>query len=416
MQNTYNRLDQIVVPRPNWGTTVKEVLEYRTELFMSEDGHEERHSYRTNPRWSVQYKADMAGAASRELFYDLVRPWADRSFAVPVRWRNMPIREFNASGSASMTFDGTAPWWLQVGMALVLESAADQDMVLVDGITQNPGEFTLDFAAGTEADFTVGDRAMMAIRSHYEQENALKSLIRSHRGFSPTFLADPARMPVLQPPTTGYEVYRGYEVVPGKHNWDSSLDLDLDDRRETVDFDRGVIDRVWERTHRIITETRTHTAMGADQTARLVQMFMRHRGMRVPFWTPLAGLDLPQPENRSSGSSILVFSGLGLWDIYEDDPVLNHLWVQWPDGAVQVNRIEGYTVSSGDEVAQMEDDWERDIDENTKVRWAVLARFGTDRLEINWQTATVAQAQLPIRALRTDWVPDNDTTDNLKWP
>ena len=65
----------------------------------------------------------------------------------------------------------------------------------------------------------------------------------------------------------------------------------------------------------------------------------------------------------------------------------------------------------------MEDDWERDIDSDTVVKWGLCSHdSGTDRLELNWQTGTVLNAQLPIKALRSDWVADNTETDNLLWP
>lgn len=416
MRTTYDRLDQVVTPRPNWAGTVKETFEYKTELFMSEDGHEDRHSYRTNPRWTVQYRADMLDEAANQLFYDLVRPWQDREFVAPVRWRGMTMRETTASGSSSMDFDGTAPWWLQDSVTLVLESKTTQDSVIVDSVTQNVGEFTVAFTSTTGAEFVAGDRAMLGFVSHYEADNTLKAAIQSHRTFSPTFLADPARLPTLQPPTTGYETYKGYEVVLPRHNWTDDLSVELDDRQETFDPGRGIIDRVWARTHRNLTETRQHTAMSEAQAAELVQRFMRHRGMRDPFWTPALSAPIPANDTATAGYSNLFFPGFEFREVFEDDPILNHIWVQWPDGAVQVNKIANYSTSTGTDFAQMEDDWERDIDSDTVVKWALLARFGTDRLELNWQTGTVLNAQLPIKALRSDWVADNTETDNLLWP
>lgn len=421
MRQTYNRLDQVVTPRPNWSTPVKEVLEYRTEIFTSEDGHEERHGYRVMPRWSVQYRADTANEAANQLFYDLVRPWADRSFAVPVRHRQTTTTGTDLTGGTSITIGGTLPWWMQVGVNLVIESSTTQQLVTVESIEpiSAPGiglvAHIIHITGTLQADVAPNDKVLFALRSHYESENELTSLIRSHRGLSATFLADPARMSVIEPPTSGYEVYRGYQIIPFRHNWSQRLQLNLDDRQEVVDTDRGVIDRVWYHQHRFITETRRYTAMSAAQAAELVQSFMRHRGMRVPFWTALSGYNLPPHGNGTTVSPTLYFPDFEFRETFEDDPVLNHLWVQWPDGAYQINRITGYGTSVGQDFVQVEDNWERAIDSTTIVRWAVLARFGTDRLELDWQTSEVAQAQLPIRALRTDWVPDNDTTDNLKW-
>lgn len=414
MRDVYERLNQVVVPRPNWATPVKETLEYRTEVFQAENGLEERHSFRMMPRWSTQYRSDSIDEAARAIWTDLVNPRVDRSFVVPIRWRSLRVQ--TVTDASNVTLDGELPWWFQPGITLVFETATQQEHAQLSSASPVTGSITL--VGPLTATLSPGDKVMLGLKSFYEQENSFTSQIRRHRGFSPTFLADPGTMPILQPPTSGYETHVGHVIYPPKHNWSATLDMGFDDRRETVDFDRGVIEHTWNRRHDIITEDRRYTAMNPGQAAQLVQEFMRQRGMRKPFWTHLLSRDFPPTAYNSSVNRNIYFDQDldNVIELYEGHPVLSHVWVQWPDGAYQINKIINYNVSNrSNQFMICENAWKRPISPDGQVYWAALARFGTDRLEMNWQTDSVVSAQLPIRALHTGFLPENDIEDNLKW-
>lgn len=408
MQTVLDRQGRSVTPPPNWRSGVKETFEYKTEIFEAEDGTETRFSHRMMPRWSVQYRADVVGARRLQTMRDL---WdndtSDRWYVVPVRWRGLILRDAISASATSATFDGELPWWAQDDMYLVFEDSTQSDTTIITSASQGSGEFTINFEA-VNVGFAAGSRVMLGLRTFYEQQSSLSRQINSHMGFQPTFLADPARLPELQPPAFAGDTHESIPLFNPRHNWSSAHEIEIDDRRETVDYGRGVIDRTWYHDHQYLSETRRFTGMGQTQVEELVHNFMRQRGMREPFWAEWLEDDLPEHNTVSAGFSAMTFQGPVLRDwLLQDgveDPVLNHLWVEWPDGQVQVNGFTNVGNSAGNDYLTMRDTWVRDIDADTKVRLAILARFGSDRLELDWQTAEVATAQVPLRALRTDWI------------
>lgn len=400
MKTALQRSGNVAVSRPNWSQRVRETIEFRTEIFESFDGSEYRFSQRQAPRMSFQYRSDaFAGLASKTLA-DFTTEEEDKNFAVACAWRRVRLTSDLSAGSTSITVDEEYRWWVQAGATLILESSTQTEAVLVTAVSVGAGGMTVTIDEATTYAYTGGDKLMAGVIANYPKETSLTSLVAGHLQTTPTFLADPAELPPWQLQASDRPVFKGYQVLPSRHNWAEALSVEHDDNRTLVDYGIGVQSVSWERDFIKRVENRRHVALNRELADDLVHDFIRHKGMRTPFWTTSLQARFPEGASATEGSRSLFLNVSGIFvGPYANKETFKYLYVEWPDGAVQINEVSNASSGADRDLVNVVDDWERDIDASTFVGFALFCRYGSDRLEIEWETDSVAVAYVPVKVL-----------------
>lgn len=404
-----DRIGNIIAPWPNWTSPVIESFEYLTTIITSRDGTEQRSAGRYYPRVSVSFQADETDDLRKRIETDL-KSWPDDGlFVLPVRWRRVAFSADFASGSASITIVGSAPFWLQAGATVVAESATGQEVLTVESVSGS----AVTFEDVTALDHLAGDRLMLGYQVRYDSTVSLKMLIARHMGGSVNLDVDPASFGAWDVPglSSDWE-FQGYPIFPYKPNWRDGLDIKIEDFREIADFGRGVIDVDRYRNNLMRTQTMTFSALNQERVDEILSFFMDQRGMRGHFFMPSWTFDMEPAADMVLEADVMQVKGREIYDNYLNDEIGTALCVVYPDGCMQFNRIIGTALVSGNTVFTFADNWVRAVPTGTQIYWGNLVRFGTDRLEVRWLTSDVAEMSIPVVVLPSDWIPYtlNDTT------
>lgn len=400
MRIARDRANNVAVSRPNWVRSAREVIEYKTGVFEAWNGQEWRHAERQSPRMSLQYQSEAFENLRARTLDDLTTQLEDKSFAAMCSWRMVRLTEAVSAADTVFTVDVDAPWWIQPGATLILESDTATEAVYVESVVGGSGTMSIQIETAVQGNYEEGDKLMLGLMTHYPAETTLSALVSGHLRTVPEFLADPAQLPPWQLSATTRPIYMGFEVLPIRHNWSDRLSARHDDRRTLVDYGVGVQSLEWEKDTSMLVENRRHAALNREKADAIVHDFMRHKGMLVPFWTGSLMHRLPNGMTGSLGDDAVAHPTQGIFaPAYQDRPAFAHVYIEWSDGAVQLARVRSITSNSFGDRLRFWDTLERDIEADTFISFALLSRFGNDRLTLEWTTDSVATAQIPIKIL-----------------
>ncbi|MEP2533548.1 hypothetical protein [Shimia sp.] len=400
MQSVKTRTQDIISARPNWSQPVTETHEFRTVISTSRDGTEQRAALRQTPRMAVDFHADAVGDRARRSAADALRFPAGSTFHLPIRWRNVRLDGVHGAGASELLFAGDTPWWLVGGVQVYLENDTSEEVIDVLSVT--PGAITL--SGATSGDYADGVKVSLAYVARFPKKHTAQSSVAAHRSGSLAFEVDPASGPDVVPQHTIDGHHEGYPVLLTSPDWRSGLRSEVDDLREVLDHGQGRIDVQPHPADRDVRETLAFLELTRESVDALAGFFYRQRGQQRPFWLPSHLSDMDLAADALTGTTTLVLLGEDL-ALYEDSRVYRTIFARWPDGAVQMNRVDGYAVDQdGDTVLTLREEWKRDVDVSVRLQWGLLCRFATDTLEVAWQSDTAAEISLPVRVLTCDWV------------
>jgi hypothetical protein len=117
---------------PDWSRSFDVTRSYKTDIFTSRDGTEQRRAIRDAPRLSAQYKTVVSDADRRAADLHL-RAWEDKPVVVPdfARWAR--LTGSSIAGSTTLTIS-PMPVWVEADQPLVLCKAGVQELVTVIGV------------------------------------------------------------------------------------------------------------------------------------------------------------------------------------------------------------------------------------------------------------------------------------------
>lgn len=402
MRKLKQRIGQLVAPYPNWDSGVVEAYEYRTSIVTSENGTEQRAAARVEPRIEISFRADAIHGLAERVIADL-NAWPENGLWVfPVYWRFVRLSGDHPAGTLTLDVDtATMPWWLVPGTKIVLDGKDVQEVATVASIAAN----TLTLEEVTTGTFYSSDKVCLGFDVRYASEHSLEALMAPHRGGTITLEVDPGSNPEWVIPALPDGHHEGYPVLDFKANWATEIEFAFENLRDMADNGRGRVS-----AHRIknfSTHTQSFEVTGTSRDALddVLHTFMACRGMLRSWWMPTRTNDMRLAVDTLAGASTLTVEGDAYQSIPSDE-VWNTVCVVWPDGAAQLNRIDSVADASGDTVFTVRDPWERDIDSTVRTYWAIFGRFGSDRIEIEWENASMGRAQLSQKANRNVYVDE----------
>lgn len=412
MEKTFTRIGNVVANQPNWASPVSEEFSFLTAITEARDGTEKRDALRQTPRVELQYSSDQVRQAHRRLFYDMNRFEDSGRWIVPVRWRNVRLDGDALLGDIAIVINRDAPWWLQPGSSLVLENDTTQEAVAVASVSGR----TITLSAPLQTAFGSSCLVMLAHLARYDEDNSLVSLTDQHRQTVSRFTVDPGSTPVWPTAIIDPVVHEGYPTFTWRPNWKAKLTTKINDQRETVDSDRGVIDVTRFRKAALYDYSMQFMAINQSAADDLIGWFIHNMGRRGHFWMPTLMDDLDPMVDEAAGSTSLTVPGSDFHRAFADDDTLTTVMVRFPDGCVQFNRIDSTDFVDGNTVLTLHDRWTRPVTTDLMVSFAFLVRFRDDTLVVQWRSAQVAEMTIAFRPVPNAWVPQPVLHSYFGWP
>lgn len=386
--------------QPNWSGGLTETWEYKTEVHTARSGREQRIALRDTPRKSIEFSVVATGDRRRELNRTL-----DQYQHVEHIVADLP-RFVRTTADMGIGTDPVAlesiPEWMDTQMLVVLVHGDRMDLRYVEAVNEADGEVTFaevnleEWPAGTKVCFAFSANFDPAITSRRHTVDVVEAAIR--------FDVAPGREDYVAP-IAAPETYANREVFLFKPNWSETPQITFDRPFESVDFDRGIVERFNPIGYGSRLKRMTFSNRDYAETDALTQFFRRMRGQRGEFWLPTWEEDMLPRNGIGGGTSTLRVQGTEILDDYFRSDVFKTFMVLLKDGTRHYRRIvtmfETNDGEGNDTILQLEQSWASTIsqDDIMMICWMPCARLASDSLTIQWVTNTKSQFQLTTRTL-----------------
>jgi hypothetical protein len=380
---------------PNWSSPPQVVQEYRTDIFRSRSGREQRRAQRSTPRKSVEYRF-LIHQDSMRSFDRTMRKWQNKPVVIGDPTRKTLTSAALPSGATTVTLRDV-PSWIAVGEELWLYDGADMALAVVGAIEPlNTITFTAPAARNWPAWTVVRPRLKGQISASMRATfgtNALAAVefrIDVDPGSERLFADDEV-----------VDVLNGREVLARKGNWGESRPVTYNWGTEDVDFGYGRVARFRPILQPSQVTQITYVTEGAGDTLKLDSFFWRNKGQQGEFYLPSDRNDLPIAAPIVAGNSNIRVAGTEVFDTYNDDEIYTSIAIFLRDGRRLYRRIVDMFVDGGDTVLQTHDNFLVTIDpsEVSRISWMTVCRFASDQFTQEWLTDRVMQTQLSFQTL-----------------
>ena len=378
--------------RPDWSSPVSVTLEYRTEIFVSRSGKEQRRALRTTPRKTVEFTALIHGDNFRR-FERLMAAWLNKPFILADPLRRVSVIARAPDGMAVAVAEPQP--WIQTGRVLVFTSATSCAMATVSSVAGPTVRFTAAVPDWVEcADLRPG------LHGHMEPDMQGRMQTSTVGQIPVVFNVTPGSEPAPVPGTPAATL-DGREVLTLAPNWANRMQYDYSFPLETVDYNRGVISHYRPVAFATRAQRAAYLARTPAEAEYLVQVFQRAKGRRGEFYLPSWSNDFPPKVTLAGGTAILRTAGTDVLDRLGDSTIYRALEVRLRDGASLYRQITGMTADQGDTLISVSENWPRNIEpeEIARVSGLLVHRFASDELALQWLTSNVAQTQITFQSL-----------------
>lgn len=381
---------------PNWRDGYRVSYRYRTEIFTSRSGREQRRAVLATPRKRVGFTITQADVVELNRF--MLNHHRDE-IAMADAARHVAL----VAKSGSTATVSRIPAWIAVGADIAL-GGERRTVSAVSGVT-----VTLD--APVPATVLPGDEIYPCVVGRLADSTAIRNVTDrvaemvgelglTPGGNIPDDRGDP------------YDVFNGREVFLFEPNWATPLQGSFDTVSDVVDFGRGVI------------ETYKPVAFGArlrqaqflfptqaDRDQALA-FFCRMRGQLGEFYLPAWDDRLRVAAQPDAGSTTIRVIGN-----YSEATTHRAVLIRAPGGERFYRRIVDVEIDGDDTVLATDIPWPAAADE---LIWLQVARFAIDEIEVECVTDQVSRLQFAFRTIEDLQVaaiedPWADLDEGARW-
>lgn len=374
--------------KPNWVEAFEVRTSYRTDIFTSRSGIEQRRALRMTPRRSISYSAVLCGDDAKR-FVRLMGSKQNDDFEIPDWTRS--VRTLGVEqGATSFSVAALGVDWLKNGIRAVLIQGDSSLPVTVEQVEG----FTVTLSAPCAETF--GPFAVLRPLYQGLMTNLPNTVNTSTvRTVAVTFEVDPGSVPNSDDRYTPF-IVAGKEVFGFAWNWSEQVADDYQWGVESVDFQRGVISKYRPVMFGTATQRATIVRHQHSQLAPLLRFMERAKGRRGEFWMPTGTDDMDMALDAAAGATSITMEGADLYADFDLDPVYRGIAIFTRDGRRVFRKINSISLSGGLSVLNLNAPLSFAVPraQVAKISWLRPARFASDDQTIEYLTDTVVQLQV----------------------
>jgi len=377
----------------DWANPVNVMLAFKTDMWVSRSGKEQRRALRETPRKRIEFTS-VIWKSQQQTMRAVLAKSQNKAMLVPDFTRSVGLVVTTSVGpSAELT---SVPDWIVPGayVFFVTQTRVEaREVEAVDGLD-------VTFAESSAAWPARSTKVRPALAGQLAQNLQTKQLsdgaVRAGIVFDVTPGSEPARDLGTAAATIG-----GREIFTRRPNWIGGIDVDYQWPIETVDFGRGVTEIFRPINFGTQLFRAAYVNTTAAQAVEIQQVFERAAGRQGEFYMSTWLSDLTMAAAVESGGTTFAVAGREVFDSYATDTVHQAIGVV-PQGGTRLYRlVDGITLSGDDSVIEIDSAWPYDIDPARVVRisWLLACRFASDEMTIEHITDGVSRVQLAIQSL-----------------
>jgi hypothetical protein len=381
--------------QPDWSRGFDVKRSYKTDIFTSRDGTEQRRAIRNDPRISAEYRTVLSGDDLRAAEHHL-RAWQNKPVVVPdfARWARLTG---SSSGGASALTVSPMPAWVAAGQPLVLCKASVQEEVIVDSVAGT----TINLVDPLVNAWATGDVLRPSFFGLFGGNISSSRLNGSAAAIDVTIDCYPGGEP---PRATGtaWASLNSIEVFTPQADYAGGLLVGHVWPVDQVDYGIGRTAQFRPVDFMARTLEADFNGLSVALATELEQFFDRMKGRRTAFYLPTWESDFALVGSASSGSSTFTASGSALatdFGSVDYTAVNEGVAVCLTDGTVLYRRITDIAASGGNSVVTVNSAWGVSLSSANVARISrmPLSRFASDEMTTSWRTPLTASTRLTFQ-------------------
>lgn len=391
---------------PNWRNGIRDTYEFKTDVFTTRNGSEQRRATRINPRRALEVNVLLDGERMRG-FADAVNRAKDGKVEI-ADFSAVPalVATTASSGATVLTIDST-PSWMTNGGTYVLMTGRTTSKINVDFVDNN----TVILVNPLTKSVGAGACILPMLPAQITNSNTL-SLYTNQVATAPLqFDVEPGfvvRTPDALPFDESAEgdsvqsfgpaaVLFGRYVLLRKPNFLNRPQVQFNLKFETVDYSRGVVKTFTPVPIVSRTLTATYMAVNHAEAMAILDIFVRCKGRAGEIYVPTWGSDFPPVMNVAD--KIVQVAGTDFHETYNEDRAHSAVLIRTKSGTLLPREINIMAASGGNTFIEFHEDVGVSATEIEQISWMFVSRFAQDSLTIEWVTNTVANISLSFVTL-----------------
>lgn len=371
--------------KPNWSDAPEVTLSYKTDMFTSRSGLEQRRALRSTPRRRVDYTS-LAHRSDMVAFNRLMATKQNADFLFP-DWTRFAKTHGVVHGATFFSLRDFAPEWATAGSKAFLQDGDTLTLVTIETINA----YTVELAAPVAVDYSAATMLRPAYAGLLGSMNAAVNTSDTIT-VSVSYDVTPGSVPNS---TDAYHPYvvDGQEVFAFPWNWGESVTAEFSWNVENVDFDRGVIV-----THRPVNfgkvgQSVTVVRHGDEQIGDMLRFIERQKGQRGQFWMPSGTADMTVVADISDGAVSFTVAGTSIANDFGTSKVHKGVALYLRDGRKIYRKINNIIASGGNSIVSLSAGFTTAIPVSliAKVSWMRPTRFTSDEVSLEYLTNTTVQ-------------------------
>lgn len=391
---------------PSWDRAVEVEWEYKTDIFQTRDGSEQRRALREKPRRRIDFSHHVKGEPGRAL-----RSLLAHNARGPMVMADMTMAEDHPSPVTqtvtTLEFENI-PYWARTGYPLVVLTGGQSQ---VRGIQAAHGTTVSLSAPVTVAPTTriaPGIFGRLTDSSSYERLTNTTGVARFQFQEEPTAMLDPL-MP-LEHDAQPY--FRGFPVFDFRPNWATPVKETFPQLNDVFDTGFGKVF-----THLVEAQARwtgAFTCLGRDrrEVKRAQDFFFRRKGRRGAFYSPTWQRDMDLVSPPKAGATTVTVKGVDSYELFNGSFVYRNLAFVAREGLVLVG-VKSSVISGGNTVFTLDAPLPAQVESTLFASWLLMSRLSSDQFSVVWRTDRVAEFDFNISGLYDRFYELNIALDRI---
>ena len=360
-----------------------ETLEWKTNVLTANNGNEQRIRLRKKARQKINATYPIPEGELQRAF-NMAYGWVHRAWAVAL-WSEIQYVGSIASGGTAIYCDTTKYDFRADSLVCIWQSPTENEVIEVESVFSDNlslkrvlhTEYTNAYIMPVRIGMTNGKigRSLNGYSSNLQIEYEFKDNVDLAPSAPSQFL--------------GYDIYYGYNLMPGGYNTEDSITV----RMDTVDYEVGVQEYFapWvnvKRARNVYFQSNTPAGSWGFK-----QWLHRRAGRLRPFWLPTFEHNLRISDTGVIGSSFMCHD-----DAYKNlGNKHTHIAIQYVDNTWRSRTITGVSVEPGAMIrVAIDTALDIDVSQIKLISFLTLNRLDTDRVEIDWIGGGVSESTIRV--------------------
>jgi hypothetical protein len=380
---------------PNWVDPVRESLTWLTDVQRAESGAEQRFSLREGPRQGWSFTFDCAGRLRRTLESELFA-WGSRIWVLPIWPDIVEIAAPLTAGATSIPLTTAIRDYHVGGLGLLLSGdglsyeSFEVDTVAADSIT---------LARPLLNSWPVGTACYPARQARLTGTQGLGRFTTDLA----TGSADFETVEQITVTYTAESLYRGLPVLEHEPNWRDQPGLAYRRQLDVLDNLTGAL-LVQDRSGLAEpAQTMLWSAFDRTEIAALRKFLWARRGRWRGIWVPTFASDLKLVDTIAPSAVNIDVENVGLTQFVAADVGRQDIRIELVDGTIYYRRVSAFALVDADtERMTLSTALGATITPAAvrRISWMMFARLDDDLVEIEWVSASVAEATVTLTGPR----------------